>query len=190
MGGAAEEIRQQQDDELRRSAAPARRTWRIAALHPETATAFSGFQRRRAAYQQRNRDHHGCGKGGNDQEGRSPIVDGDEPRRQGRHGYRRHSHAGGYERHREAAMRVEPARHAGHHRREDRRGRTTDSQAENELEFNQRCRPARQSQARRQDNRPDQHDRAGSPAVRQTCPRPCSPTPWRQSQWSWRWIRR
>ena len=51
-------------------------------------------------------------------------------------------------------MGLEPARHAGHHRRDDRRRAGADQEAEQELERGERRRMGRQRQARRQGDAP------------------------------------
>jgi hypothetical protein len=65
---------------------------------------------------------------------------------------------------------VEPACHAGHHRREDSGGRGADQQAEQELEFDQAARPAGKRKAQGQDDRPGQHHRSRPEAVGEAAP--------------------
>jgi hypothetical protein len=126
--GAAKEIRQHQYDELGR---PDCLTHGHAGLRlvVRGGTGIPDFQGRRTAYQQRHRDHHDCNKGSDDLERRSPVIEGDEPSRQGRHGHWCHSHAGGDERNGQAAVCVEPACYTGHHRHEDCGGRASDQKA-------------------------------------------------------------
>ena len=47
----------------------------------------------------------------------------------------------------QAALRVEPACHAGHHGRKNGRGGAADRQTEDQLKLDERCRAARQRQS-------------------------------------------
>ena len=92
MRGAAEEIRREKDDELRR---PYRLRERHLRSRPCIAgCGGTGCERGRAAHQQRDRDHDGRDDDGKDLHRGSPVIAGDEPGHERRHGHRCHPHAG------------------------------------------------------------------------------------------------
>ena len=87
-------------------------------------------------------------------------------------------------------MRVEPARDAGHHRREDRGRASAHEEPEDELERDgamslgtPAARLIASMIAPPGQLRADRTDREG-------CPSRCCRTPWRESRWSWRSTRR
>ena len=127
-------------------------------------------ERRRAPHQQRYRNHDDGNDPGDDLHRRSPIMDGDEPGHQRRHGHGRYTHAGRHQRNREAAMGIEPAGDGSHHRRKDRGNRTADQDAEGELKRDKRCRLAGERQAHGEHRRSRQHDRQRPPPVGQGAP--------------------
>jgi len=148
--GAAEEIREHQDDELRRADDLLQGHGGLRFIIGNCC--IPGCESRRRAHQQCCRNHHGSHKHGDDLQRGPPVINGDEPCRDRRHGKGRHAHAGRYQRNRKAAVRVEPARHAGHQRCKNGSDRSADGQAEDELEGEKRCRLARQKQTRSQDH--------------------------------------
>ena len=132
MRGATEEIRQQQDDELRRAQRLRKRHRRLRRFVIGRNRMFA-FERRRAAHQQGDRNHEGRDDDGEDLERGSPVMVRDQPCGQRRHGHGRHAHSCRNQRDRKAAMGIEPAGDGRHHRRKDRGGRTADHHAEDEL---------------------------------------------------------
>jgi hypothetical protein len=142
MRRAAEEIRQHQRDELRRADRLADRSFRIAAAAAAAtiASALAGF----SAGGRRTSSAAGIIS-----TAATPAIISIAPRQSwmvtshaasGAIVIGAMTHAGGDERHRKAALRIEPAGDAGHHRREDRGGRRADQKAEQELKRDQRLR--------------------------------------------------
>ena len=152
--------------------------------------AFADCRAGGLTHQQGSRDHDDSRDRREDEKRRSPVIVRDEPCGERRHRHRRHPHAGRNQRHGKAALRLEPACHAGHHRREDRGGGAADDQAEDELELDERRGLAGERKASRQQHRPGEDDHARTVAVGQARPRPCWRRPARGSRWSWRWRRR
>ena len=107
---------------------------------------------------------------GQDQHGRAPVIGRHQASHHRRHRHRRHAHAGGDQRHREAAMGVEPASDGRHHRREDRGRGAADHQAEQQLKLDQGGRAACQRQRSRDHGRSRQYHRQRPELVGQRAP--------------------
>ena len=113
----------------------------------------------RPAHQQRRRDQQDPGGDGDHQHGDSPVIGRDQPARERRDRHRRDADAGRDQRHREAAVGVEPHGGRRDQRREEAAGGEADQNAIGELELDQRRRAA------------GEHERQARAAPRRPAPR-------------------
>ena len=156
-------------DEGARAQRLPRPAWRSGARRGRRAPAAAG-RRRRATDQERAGSSSDPGADADDQLRGAPVVGVDQPRGERRDRHRRHAHAGRHQRHRQAAVPLEPRGRGRDHRREEAAGGDADQHAIERAGTRAAGRAAGQHAGQPQQHRPDQHHHARAEAVAQRAP--------------------